>query len=1732
MKAKKFTAFIAALAMIISILPMSLINTAAEEEPIRLTSARFRSHPTTYSIFEKTDNLPRNMLWAEFNTVIDHSENYNEDTRTYHLEDGYYQIEISRPQHGPSEAPHPAASIVPKNDITGTVKDEILGGTHRYHGWEIGKSVEEDGLFEADNEVKYQVGDYTVNLNKLTTEQEPATFDETKSMPHETVSTKDLKLIHVTYTLSQADKDEGYRLKCPMEQEAQEQIQELAQVGDMPAIIAPKADSTDVKGEGVKKVVTGWKVVKNEEGTELSGAIGNYLRDDGADGFADDKPEDNEIKLQAILKEPTSYEYDITKDADGAESAFPEIKPTTSAEPASFNVLAGSTEAPKTIEYNPTEAADSLTLHLVNKGNVREYIQIKSDNDNFDLKLNNMNAGKGNADQLYSEGGLSDGNSQFYIPSKADIDQAPDSGWVNYAQLIITPKKGLTVGTHTAEILTRCYNSRCMIWNICKLKIDISQKEVYIEPQSTEKSYGQVLTDANITCKVYDDDDGSTLLEQDKTAAQLGVNVTSDGMAKDAAVNGGEKYPFTAVKETSNSNYKVTLKSGTNTGITVKKTTPRVNTVSATGIKDGAKLSTSKVSGMYVNSYSHEDVKGTWDWVNGEDVINEGQSTVISREYQFTPEDLDNYEKPDVGKVNVVVSAKIPTNLKAKPSSLTKTYNGKPQSPSFTWERDGWFREELVTVTYKKVEDGNLSFDGEDYSDYKAEAPTEAGTYKVHATCPETNSQVRAYSAGDTTAIFTIAPLTLQPDFSGSVINKAYDGTTNATINPDNVKFKNKVTASDDVKIKESAIEKATFADAGYDPHYTKNVTVSVNGNDALEGANASNYMLVDTLKTYHTTGYISSQRPIKLELTAAITKPYGVPFVLTAQNYQAAAAGQPENGGLVSTDSISDVKATLTATDTNGADGMAAEAAVGSYTVKAATPQVSGYNYSITDDALGTLEVVRANPKVEGSVTAPNGKVGNTLSSVTPEGAFVNENNASMKVEGDLHWKAPQTQLTEGKQSYEWEFVPTDNKNYNTISGTAYVTAGDKEPVPITFDETNKEVTYDGNSHAVTATSTVQGTEITIEYAKTDIALHSETTGTVEWLRAAPKDAGTYEVRATATVTGTNAQTYAGNVETTTLTILQAEPEGSVKAGNVDKGAYLSASALTPSFKGVDGEPLAGEVMWRYQDGIQPGLVLVEENKDYEWEFDPTDDNYASVRGKTQITFNTNTRKAEAEIYNLPADYDSIGDYARVNVDGTNLKAGDKIQFFRDAQMEDPESDIIEITEGMSGKEKVNIDDDALNTGSGVLYLHIEGSSAVAEIPYKTQIGFRLDPTQVYIKQSDEPKTISLAKSDDSYVLQSAEWTAPQDGAVTVTPAQGGASATVKGNAAAGNVSITVTATFAHPDPLETGKTVTTTNYATVTVTDEQAPDYEYTTKPATNVTATGATLNGHIKITTYGDAITPNAVGMFLIWEKNSNENITRYGDKSPIVFSTAGEHDYTLAVDGLKPNTEYMYQAVGMAGATVTTGNPVSFKTGEAEPEPTPTPTATPTVTPTEPTATPTATPTVSPTDEPTATPTVSPTDEPTATPTASPTDEPTATPSVSPTAEPTATPSASPTDEPTATPTASPTDEPTTSPSAEPTSDPTAEYAINGIEITETGVKVSVTNADKALLIVASYSADGKLIAVSFEKIEASDAQVKDMKLNTEGASFVKAFIWDSMSNPKPLCEPKSEQLKTE
>ena len=205
---------------------------------------------------------------------------------------------------------------------------------------------------------------------------------------------------------------------------------------------------------------------------------------------------------------------------------------------------------------------------------------------------------------------------------------------------------------------------------------------------------------------------------------------------------------------------------------------------------------------------------------------------------------------------------------------------------------------------------------------------------------------------------------------------------------------------------------------------------------------------------------------------------------------------------------------------------------------------------------------------------------------------------------------------------------------------------------------------------------------------------------------------------------------------------------------------------------------------------------------------------------------------------------------------------------------------------------------------------------------------------------------------------------------------------------------------------------------------------------------------------------------------------------------------------------------------------TATPTAEPTAAPATKPTATPTAEPTATPTaEPTAAPTAEPTAAPTTEPTATPTAEPTATPTAEPTATPTTEPTTTPTSEPTPTPTVEPTAVPTATPTAEPTAAPTSAPTAIPTATPTTTPTVnnKFIINKLELTDGALIADITAADgkSAVLIAAAYTEDGFLADIAFADIDADGTFALD--LNTDGAAQISAFIWDSLSSARPLCD---------
>ena len=1647
-----------AAAMTASMLPPGTITAgAADDDPIAIYDIMFRAHPSTSSIFQ--ESVPNNMLWVMFRNRIDHDAAYDSGTKTYELDGKFYQLEISRPEHGPSSSQHSATMTIPDNGIVGYVSDQLVGGDnkHRYHGWSI-----DTELFDQDESNEYKVGGYTATLKRLNVGSKDKIADCRDDQKEVVGESKSLTIVDVTYRLSETDKKAGYQLQCPNEKLPSESINELAMEGDWITMIDPELDiSTATAPDKENTTISGWKIVGGDD--QPKKFVGDKIPSDTVDGT-----KDNKITLEAVLSEKKNYNYVITKNTDGGEAVTPtfELGDNKTAT-IDFNDL---TDDP--VEYEPTATIKPLTLRLVNTGNQRSYIVVGSRNDNFTFKLKNVNTDEA-AKKTYADGGLDANNAHFYIPSQADINNGHDS-WKNYALLEITPKQGLTVGSHHGQFYTFNYTSSYRVENLVDVDIEVKQREVDIAPHDVEKNYGDTLTQDRIICDVYD---GGNIIESNKSAQELGVTVKSDGIEESAAVKkDGGKYPFT-LDVTGTGNYKVKLKDGVSTGITVIKTTPTLNKVTASGINEGSLLSASKLSGTYVNRYSHQPVEGTLAWVKGDELIETSGS--ISRKYQFTPQDLENYDMPDEASTTVVVSSRRPVNLRVV-DSLAKKYDGTAQTPKYAWDRGSAPTAANLDIKYKKVSPDDTTFAPDENYDLYTDQPIDAGTYKVHATC--TGNDI--FAPGLVDSIMTISPRPLELNVYGSIKTKTYDGTDKAEIDMSKVKFKNAI-ASDNVTLKADALT-ATFSSTYVEPSSPKQVKVVVNGENALEGEDAANYTLAST--TIHTTGKLSEQRPIRLALTnGSISKPYGAVYTFSTSDYKAADS-QPANGGLVAGESMSDLRATLTAVQ-NGVDGTSATAPIGSYNVTASTLKGDRYNYAITADTLGTLNVVQATPVEAGTVSATNGVVGKPLSSVNLTGTFRNADNSSLTVEGSLKWQNPNETLTAGTKTYEWIFTPNDKTNYKTVTGRVSVTSGTMVPAPFTEFTVPENAVYDGKSHPATVKTSVSAARITIEYLKTDIALHASTpTGT--WSQVAPVDAGTYEVRATIHQYGD----YAENSQIKTMTILQAEPSGGVSASRVDKGAMLSDSALTHTFKGVKGESLAGILTWNTVGTSSPTTVSVDPNTDYGWVFVPSDSNYKTKSGTARVAFLPNTRAPEAEIYNLPD-----GDYAYVNVDGKNLKAGDVVTFYTTSRLMNPESESVEITSNMSGKIKIHLDSDALSVSGGTLYVNIKDSETAKAVPYKPEVGFTINPTLIYVKKGESSEA-TIIKSDDSYTIDSVSWHSNRTDIVIASNGSTVDKGILQG-VDDGPAQITATVVFNHPDANETGK-ITVSGIAGAVVTAEEPPKYTYTTGDAADITQTSALLKGSVAVErAEGSTISPYASCMFRIWEKGTDavrtvENGTFLTDSG----------DYSITVSGLTPQTTYQYKAIG---ADSEAANTAEFTTAAIPtPVPTPTPTPIPTTVPTEPTAKPIEpTPTPTPTTVPTTTPTTTPTD-PTTKPTAAPTD-------------------------PTANPTANPTAAPTNMPTPEPIEDVEIVKAFEGkLEIKESvnaeknevvfdiEVKENIPELQHVQLFKAEYDDDGRLTGIKIgvnTDVQNGHITIKTELPDPEAAEY-KYMLWAQNDDP--------------
>ena len=79
-------------------------------------------------------------------------------------------------------------------------------------------------------------------------------------------------------------------------------------------------------------------------------------------------------------------------------------------------------------------------------------------------------------------------------------------------------------------------------------------------------------------------------------------------------------------------------------------------------------------------------------------------------------------------------------------------------------------------------------------------------------------------------------------------------------------------------------------------------------------------------------------------------------------------------------------------------------------------------------------------------------------------------------------------------------------------------------------------------------------------------------------------------------------------------------------------------------------------------------------------------------------------------------------------------------------------------------------------------------------------------------------------------------------------------------------------------------------------------------------------------------------------------------------------------------------------------------------------------------------------------------------------------------------------------------------------------------IKDVALTETGVSVKAANESEAVLIVAAYAEDGRLVSLVFKTVPAAEtAAITSVELDTTGAKTVSAFMWKNMTDMTPLCE---------
>ena len=570
--------------------------------------------------------------------------------------------------------------------------------------------------------------------------------------------------------------------------------------------------------------------------------------------------------------------------------------------------------------------------------------------------------------------------------------------------------------------------------------------------------------------------------------------------------------------------------------------------ITATSITYGNELSASTITGKMKDLDTGYAVDGTFAWTDG--TIKPAANDSYEAEWTFTPEDGNTYTEA-TGKATVKVA---PKSIEGATITLEKrefTYNAAEQSPTITGVMlEGWSE----TITTYDIVSGDKATN-------------------ANGSIPLTIEGTGNYT-GTATAEWKIIPAELT--VSVQSVEKAYDGTPNATVTPtfNGLQGGETLTAAD-------YSVKAAFEDAKVGYQKTVIGTVTLN-----QTKTAKNYLLKNDGTFSTGEGTIKKAaapivQPVELTIYNGVQKDYYVdlpplPELGEGKSYGTVDYSNPHtinlSEGYTAQSTIGskvgsqDTKLlVLHMTQTGSRTGE-----IGTVTIPVKTSNYQNITLTVKVSAVNQIK-----PKPDdGTINATPITYGNELSASTITGTM-KDPTTQEEVKGTFTWVTPDEKLNAGSHNAEWIFTPYESYGgkYTTNTGTATVTV---TPKAVTVRIKPNGGSYGGTITPATATANdVVGEDdpkITLTYTGTAND-GTEYNGTTP-----PTKAGTYTIKAS-----TTDKNYTLDADTATAEFTVAKRSATVTPDNKSKVYEEKDPELTYKVSGVlDSETLEGITLAR----------------------------------------------------------------------------------------------------------------------------------------------------------------------------------------------------------------------------------------------------------------------------------------------------------------------------------------------------------------------------------------------------------------------------------------------------------------------------------------------------------------------------------------------------------------------